>query len=386
MKKGLFLSTALALILSSSVSAEALKDSVAKKEANVISKPTVVNTKDAKSEEKKLNLKELKKAKKDAIIFQKEANSDKAKRITNIVNKEIKYQQGKMQKAPKEIALGLKYTTEALYLLYKNDTKKAQEALTKADKYFDTALKANPNLKLVPIAEDIHIVSIEAPLTEIKDIIKTSKKLLDEDRVQESKALLAPLSDEIDIETMSIPMELYPLATKTALAELKQDNKKAAFLTLEAAANTLVHTKVTIPLGLIIAQDYVIQASHIDKSKKKEALALLDIAKYELQKARLLGYTTKHDKSYKSLQDQIDAIQKEIKGKNKVEKLYSKIKSDFTSLLNKTRKDVDIIGTPAQQKAEKKVVKFENTQQKRAIKESKEFLEQAKKDLNTTAR
>ena len=386
MKKGLFLSTALALILSSSVSAEALKDSVAKKEANVISKPTVVNTKGAKSEDKKLNLKELKKAKKDAIVFQKEANSDKAKKITNIVNKEIKYQQSKVQQAPKEIALGLKYTTKALYLLYKNDTKKAQEALTKADKYFDTALKANPNLKLVPIAEDIHIVSIEAPLTEIKDIIKTSKKLLDEDRVQESKALLAPLSDEIDTETVSIPMELYPLATKTALAELKQGNKKAAFLTLAEAANTLVHTKVTIPLGLIIAQDYVTQASNIDKSKKKEALALVDTAKYELQKARLLGYVTKHDKSYKSLQDQIDAIQKEIKGNNKVEKLYSKIKSDFTSLLNKTRKDLDIIGTPAQQKAEKKVVKFENTQQKRAIKESKDFLEQAKKDLNTTAR
>ncbi len=60
-------------------------------------------------------------------------------------------------------------------------------------------------------------------------------------------------------------------------------------------------------------------------------------ANIELDKAVLLGYASKHSSEYKSLKSKILAIQKEIKGKNKVEKLYRDIKKDFKSLVHKTR-------------------------------------------------
>ena len=378
MKTKILLSAILALSLSSFANANAPKDSIAQKEAKVL------QNKNAKEIEKAINTKNLIQAKKDATAFQKEAMSDKAKSIKRVVNNEIKYQQGKMKKAPKKIIEGVKNTTLALYALYHNDTKKAQEALEKATKNFDAALKENPKLKLVPIAEDIKVASVQAPIDELKEIINTSKKLLDKDRVQDVKALIAPLTDEMDIDVVSIPMELYPLATKTALEELKHGNKKAAFITLVEGVNTLVTTRVTIPLGLITAQYYVTEASKLDKNKKDEAIKLLNVAKYELEKARLLGYTTKHDKEYQSLQDQIEAIKKEIKGKNEVEKLYSKIKKDFTSLVEKTRKDLDIIGSPEQKRAQQKVINFEKKEHKEALKDAKIFLNDAKKDLNNT--
>jgi len=378
MKTKILLSAILALSLGSFANANAPKDSIAQKEAKVL------QNKNAKEIEKAINTKNLIQAKKDATAFQKEAMSDKAKSIKRVVNNEIKYQQGKMKKAPKKIIEGVKNTTLALYALYHNDTKKAQEALEKATKNFDAALKENPKLKLVPIAEDIKVASVQAPIDELKEIINTSKKLLDKDRVQDVKALIAPLTDEMDIDVVSIPMELYPLATKTALEELKHGNKKAAFITLVEGVNTLVTTRVTIPLGLITAQYYVTEASKLDKNKKDEAIKLLNVAKYELEKARLLGYTTKHDKEYQSLQDQIEAIKKEIKGKNEVEKLYSKIKKDFTSLVEKTRKDLDIIGSPEQKRAQQKVINFEKKEHKEALKDAKIFLNDAKKDLNNT--
>ena len=387
MKTKVLLSAVLALSLGSFANADALKDSVAQKEAKVLqNKNTINGSKNAKETEKEINTKSLIQAKKDATTFQKEAMSDKAKSIKRAVNSEIKYQQGKMQKAPKEITDGIKNTTIALYALYHNDTKKAQEALEKATKSFDAALKENPKLKLVPIAEDIKVASVQAPIDELKEIINTSKKMLDKDRVQDVKALIAPLTDEMDIDVVSIPMELYPLATKTALEELKQGNKKAAFVTLVEGVNTMVNTRVTIALGLITAQDYVTEASKLDKNKKDEAIKLLNVAKYELEKARLLGYVTKHDKEYQSLQDQIEAIKKEIKGKNEVEKLYSKIKKDFTSLVEKTRKDLDIIGSPEQKRAQQKVMNFENKEHKEALKDAKAFFNDAKKDSNNTSK
>jgi len=104
--------------------------------------------------------------------------------------------------------------------------------------------------------------------------------------------------------------------------------------------NSVVVNRIVIPLPLLTAQDLVVDASKLDKTHKKEALKLLNLAQDELQKAVLLGYTKKHSKMYKSLDKELSVIKNEINGQNHVEKMYEHIKHSFESLLDLHRKDV----------------------------------------------
>ncbi len=257
---------------------------------------------------------------------------------------EAALQQKGFKTASKEIMTALNSTLFAVDAIQKNDTKAAEDALTKATKLFDKALQKDPKLKLVPIDNRIGLYAIEATPKEIEKAINEADKLLKEHKVQEAKTILQPLSDEMDIDTVYIPMDLYPAATKKALKALKKGDKKTALMTLIEGMHMLVSSRVVMPVGVLTAQDLVTAASKVEKKKKKEAIALLDAAQEELQKDRLLGYIGKHSKEYTSLEKQITALKKEIGGKNQTEGLYKKIKEDFGSLLHKMRSEKKNIG------------------------------------------
>jgi hypothetical protein len=187
------------------------------------------------------------------------------------------------------------------------------------------------------------------------------------------------LKDELDINIISLPMQVYPASTKTALEALNKGDKKAALSALAVGFSTLVHTKIVIPTPLLIAQDMIKDAANLDKSKKQEAHKLLDAAKEQLKRAYLLGYTSKHTKAYKELNAQIDAISKEIDGKNMVEKLYEKLKESFKSLIHDTRNDA-----VKSNEAKQQIKQFEQKEQKEAIQKASEFQTKAKEDMKKT--
>ncbi len=263
------------------------------------------------------------------------AQKNDTQRLQNVVQKEATQHRQSLQKAPQEISQALRQTVVALKALRKNDTKTAKEALNKATKLFDTALKNNPKLTLVPVADAIEVHDFTGDAKLVKHIIKSAQDLLDDYDTQAARAILMPLEDEMVMTTQYLPMGMYPLATKEALKELNKGKAKEAFSTLVTALNGIVIKATIIPLPLITAQSLVVEASKLDKKEKDKALKLLDLAQDELEKAVLLGYTKKHAPEYKMLQKEITKIQKEIKGKNIVAKLYEKIKKDFTSLLSK---------------------------------------------------
>jgi len=387
MKKRLLLSVVVAAALNLSLNAEGLHDSVVKAEQKALQNPASIKDEAAaKAAVEEASEKLEFTTKMDMAKFHKEALGDEAKRLNSVINREVAYQQKNFKKAAKEIVTGMQKTLEAINALQRNKVEIAEKALKKATEAFDVALKADPNLKLLPVDQVIEIAAVDSPLDEIKKAVDLSVKLLKKHAVQDAKAILSPLSDEIDVETVAIPMDLYPLATKTAYEALKKGDKKDALIALMEGASTVVHTRVVIPLGLLMAQDLVIAASKLDKSKKREAIELLDAAREELQKSRLLGYVSKHDKEYKALESQIEALKKEIKGKNAVEKLYDRIKADFASLVSKSRKESMAVGTPAQRAAQEKVLKFEQSEQKKALKERKQFLHDALKDAQQANR
>ncbi len=288
-----------------------------------------------------------------------------------LIKEEITQTQKNFKKAPKEITEALNATSIAMQNLQNKKIDEAKKQLKIATEKFDLALKNDPTLNIVPFDEQITVFENLSTVKEINNILKLTQELLKQHRLNEVRVALAPLKDEIDIQTISLPMKIFPMATKDALNALNKGDSKTAILTMAKAYNTFLIEEAIIPLPLLKAQDLIIDASNLDKNKKEEAIKLLDNAKEELERANLLGYTTKHSPEYKALVDAINNIEKEIKGKNVVEKLYDNIKNDFVSLVNKSE-------------AEKNVNKYEHKESIEAIKKSKDFINEAKKDENKT--
>lgn len=252
-----------------------------------------------------------------------------------VVNFEAQKFQKDMKKAPKEIMDGLQKSIMALRLLQQNKAEPAKKLLQEATTSFDTALKADPKLDMVPIANNISVNDFTGNAKLVKHIINSAIELLKDNDTQAARDILLPLQDEMTLSTDYIPMATYPLATKEALKELNKGDTKAAFTTLATALNTIVAEVTVVPIPLLTAQDLVVSASKVAKTDKKEAQKLLAQAQDELQKAVLLGYTKKHAAAYKDLSKQISAIQKEMKGKNIVVKMYDRIKESFQNLISK---------------------------------------------------
>jgi hypothetical protein len=379
MKRVIAISTVVAtLLLSTALQADALHDSVAQKAEKALLKGKVKGERTAKAFDEEVQEKLLFKTKEEAARFVKDAYHDEAQRINFSVAKEVRAQQKNYKEAPREVFVGLNKTMDAINALAHHDVPTAKKALQKATASFDAALKANPKLKLVPIANEIDINAFEGSIDLIKKAVRTADSLLRDHEVQTARAILLPLEDDIIVNTQYIPMDIYPVATKDALKALDAGKPKKALALLVTGLSTMVVDTVVIPIPLLVAQDLVTVASQMDKTKKKEVLALLDAAQTELQKAVLLGYTKKHAAEYRAIQKEIKALKREIEGKNRVAKLYEQLKESFAKLLKHTRGDV------TQNKAEIKVQHYQMMQQKKALEEKNLFTKEAIQDLHKT--
>ena len=308
-----------------------------------------------------------------------QANTDKKELVQKAAQEQIKNH----KQAPKEIVEGLQSTYMAMTALQQNKKADAVKLLEKADKSFDVALKADPSLKLIPIDERLQAYAFMGSSDVIDARLKLAIQLLKAHETQDASDILLPLKDELDITTVSIPMDLYPVSVKTALKALKKDDIKGAAIAINTAMNSLVSFRVIIPTPLLVAQDLIDEASKLDKSKKEDATKLLDAAKEELKRAELLGYTSKHSADYKALNESIDNIQKEIKGENKVVKLYEKLKNEFITSLKHIHISKAKMTTP-EETAENKVNAYQKEEAQKALKEKAQFIKDAHSDEKKT--
>ena len=288
-----------------------------------------------------------------------------------LVKQQVTQNQKEFKKAPKEIDEALNASSIAIQSLEHKKVDEAKKQLQIATEKFDLALKNDPTLNIVPLDEQVSVFETLSSAKEIQHTLTEAQELLTRYKLNEARATLAPLRDEMEIKIISLPMKVFPLATKDALKALNKGDTKGAMVIMAEAYNTFLIENAVIPLPLLKAQDLITDAANLDKSKKEEATKLLNEAKEELERAHVLGYTSKHSPEYKALVDTIDTVKKEIKGKNIVEKLYDKLKEDFVSLVHKN-------------KAEKAVNNYEKKEALEASKESGKFLNEAKKDENKT--
>ncbi len=281
-------------------------------------------------------------AKLHADNFKTKAQKDDAARAHKIIDKEIKIHHMNTKKAPKEVMSGLQNSIMALRALQANNKEAAMKALESATKSFDVALKKNPKLDMVPVDEQISVNDFTGDAKLVKHIKNAVVSLLKDNDTQAARIMIQPLEDQMIISTKYLPIKLYPDGTKQAQKDLAKGDTKAAFVDIVTALNSVVTKSVIIPMPLLTAQDMILEASKLGKKDKVKALKLLSSAQDEVQKAMLLGYTKKHTKSYKSLENEIKSIKKAVGGDSRVDKMYEHIKHSFESLLNLHRKEVHI--------------------------------------------
>jgi len=311
-------------------------------------------------------------------VVQSQQNTQKILRIHKSINHEVKIQKENFKKASKEITDGLKKTFLATRALENKKVDEAKELLKESIKLFEPALKAEPELGLIAIAQEINVNVFEGNSNELQHYIDSSITLLKKHNTQKARVMLLPLMDEVVIATQSIPIDIYLASTKEALKLLESNKKDEALATLVTGMSLMELDTVVMPIPLMLSEDLIVEASLLDKSKKEEAQKLLNMADDELKKAILFGYTKKHEPEYQLLSEGISEIQKEIKGKNVVEKLYDKLKNSFYSLLSKSREDV------IKQKAQEKIRAYGHKEAEKALENSSKFTSDAKVDENKT--
>ena len=339
-KLSLSIITTALLFTSTAVFASTYKDSVISKETQALNNPSSVKSRAAEAKVEEAMSKEAFLAKVKSGAFKKEVSKEETRRLSKVVNDVVQRHKKGLKKAPREFMSGLDDTIRALQSIKMGDTKKAQQLLKDADKQFTTAFKKDPKLGLIPVLDNAQIISFNGSPALIKHIKDSAVELLQDNDTQVAIDMLVPLQDEIIIKTQYVPAYLYPKAVKEAAKELKNGKKDAAFSTIVTALDAAQLDTLIIPIPLITAQDMVLEASKLEKSHKKEALALLNNAQKELQKAVLLGYAHEYQQAYKTLDKKIEAIKTEIKGKNIVVKLYDDLLNDFHHLGTKHTADV----------------------------------------------
>ncbi len=241
-------------------------------------------------------------------------------------------------KVVKEAVESVKLVGDVLVALDKNKKDEAIKTLEKAIGKIEVVL-SNPKAPvLIPLESKVIVQHFVGTSEDAATAVITSEALLSKGKVQAARRIVLGLVDEVDVATVNLPLATYPIALKEAAKYLHENKVDEAKKVLAATLNTFVDITAVTPLGILEAETLVNAASKIAKSDKKLALAHLDQAKEALKRAKVLGYTSSSDTTYKMLNDAISAVEKEIKGKNEPAKLFEELKAKLKEFKEKALK------------------------------------------------
>jgi hypothetical protein len=252
------------------------------------------------------------------------------------ISKQEKKQNDLLATVDQSVLDAFKQVQSAVKLLQADGKEKeALVALEKAVGQFDTITAVRPQLSLVPIYSDVEVTELITTPEMIKLNTELAIDLLKNSSVVAARELLIPMQDNLISTTAYLPIATYPDAIKLAAKALVNEEKHKSLDIIAEALSTVVVKKSVLPLGLIRAEERLKVAAKLDKEKDKAQIkTLLTAASDDLEVAKLLGYTDKENLAYENIVKQIKAIQKEVEGKNIVEKMYDKIASSFKELID----------------------------------------------------
>ncbi len=241
-------------------------------------------------------------------------------------------------KVIKEAVESIKLVTNVLVALNKNDTNTAKKELEKAIGKIEVVLSNPKAPALIPVDSKVIVQEFVGTAYDAQNAVITTEAMLKNKRVQDARHILSALVDEIDVSTTNLPLATYPAALKQAAKYLQEGKTEDAKRVLLATLNTFVTVTDVTPIGILEAETLINAASKIAKTDKKLALSHLEQAKADLKRDEALGYTSTSDTTYKVLNDAISNVEKEIKGKNKAEKLFEDLKAKLKEFKEKALK------------------------------------------------
>jgi len=262
-------------------------------------------------------------------------------------NKAVAEAKVKVQKEQKEVKIvkeaveAVALTQKVLVELDKGDKEKAIKDLEDAIGKLEVVLSAPNAPALIPIDSSIEIVDFPGSVQDIKTALITAKALLKENKIQEARRILDTLRSEIVLKVINLPLASYPAALKLAAKFLHEDRIDEAKNVLSAALATFVEVDIITPIPLVQAIHLVEAAKAVAKEDKKKALEFLAEAKLALKKAEALGYVSDSDTTYEQLEEMIENVEKEVKGKNKAEKLFEELINKLKEFKEKAIKSVN---------------------------------------------
>jgi len=245
------------------------------------------------------------------------------------------------EKIVQEAVDAVKLTQDVVTAINSGKKDEAIKTIEKAIGKLEVVMSAPNAPILIPLNASVVVSAFKGSAYDVENAVITSIALLQNKRVQDARMIVEKLKDEIDVVTINLPLATYPGALKRAASFLHQNKLKEAKEVLMTALNTLVEVDLITPIGIIQAQDLIIAAKSVAKTDKKLALAHLEGAKEALKKAEALGYTSRSDTTYKMLNEQINKIEKEIKGKNEAEKLFDKLIDMIKEFKDKASKTIN---------------------------------------------
>ena len=226
----------------------------------------------------------------------------------------------------KEAVAAIQETQNAVKAIAANNSDEALAAIERATGKINILLSRNPATALIPVTAEVEVIDA-APL-DIKVIqarATDAKRAMDDKDYPVARVLLYGLTSEIRSRTFNLPLATYPDALKEAARLLDQKKPDEAKTLLLTALNTLVAVDHVTPVPLVLAEAAVGAAQDLRDKNKAEAQRLLDEAKYEVERAKELGYAA-NDPEYAALDKAMSDLEAQLKGGGDTASAFSALK------------------------------------------------------------
>ena len=248
-------------------------------------------------------------------------------------------------------------TQRAIDAISANTTSEALAALERASGKIDILLARNPSTALIPVSHEV-VVFDTAPqdIQTIDEIGEAVDAVIASEDYPAARELLYGLMSELRVRTYHLPLATYPAALAEAARLLDQKKSDEARIVLMMALGTLLAIDQVTSLPLLVAREAINQAEAQRDKDKEIALALLDTARYELDRAMALGYSAQ-EPEYKTMKDEISNIQKQLKKNEDTSPFFSKLQdglSAFMARLSKGKQSRHDKSQPKQSQPEKR--------------------------------
>ena len=229
----------------------------------------------------------------------------------------------------------LEETAKAATAIAANKTDKALRAIERALANLNAVAARNRAKTLLPVNADVEIIDA-APLDieVIRQRAKGARDAIQERDYPGARVLLEGLRSEIRTRTSHVPITSYAGALQQAARLLDEKRTNDAKAVLLNALHSLVIIEQIRPLPVVLARAAIEKAETSQTTDRETAMRLLATAKYELERAKELGYAGK-DPVYPSLSKSVSNLEKRLKGNENTVSAFSEVKEMLRRFLDR---------------------------------------------------